>query len=116
TVPSPPEVTLPAVTVPGTAIGDGAVTSGPGVTLPVVAVPGTAIGDGVVIRVGACGRMGAVRPGFGNVIWASAVPQPNKATARRVRRRRSIQASCVHLKVYALSLSFDRRSSAADCP
>ena len=69
--------------------------SPPGVALPAVTVPGTAIGDGVVIRVGDCGRMGAVRPGFGDVIWASAVPQPNKATATRVRTRRSIQASCV---------------------
>src|SRR6476659_1167413 len=45
-------------------------------------------------------RTGSVRLGFGDVIWASAVPQPNNATARTVRRRRYIRASCVHLKSY----------------
>ena len=83
----------------------------PGVALPAVTVPGTAIGDGAVIRVGDGRRTGSVRLGFGDVIWASAVPQPNKATARTARRRRSIQASCVHLRFYIPS--FDRWRSAA---
>ncbi len=81
--------------------------SPPGVTLPAVTVPGTGIRDGAVIRVGEGRRTGSVRLGFGDVIWASAVPQPNKATARTVRRRRSIQDSCVHLKFYIPS--FNRR-------
>ena len=92
-MPSPPGVTLPAVTVPGTGIKDGA-----------------DIKDGAVMRVGEGRRTGSVRPGFGDVIWASAVPQPNKATARTVRRRRYIQASCVHLKFYIPP--FDRWHSA----
>ena len=112
-MPSPPGVTLPAVTVPGTVIGDGVVPSAPGVTLPGVTIPGTAIGDGVVKSVGGGGRM-SVRPGFGDVIWASAVPQPNTATARSVISRRFIQASCVHLRFYIPS--FDRWRSAADRP
>jgi hypothetical protein len=70
-----------------------------GVALPVVAVPGTAIGYGAGTMVGD----GGLRFGFGDLIWASAVPQPNKATARRVRRKRFIQASCVHVEVYVLS-------------
>jgi hypothetical protein len=89
-----------------------------GATLPVVTTIGDGVvirvDDGVVMRVDDGERMDGVRLGFGDVIWASAVPQPNKATARRVRRRRSIRASCVHLKVYVRS--FDRRSSAADRP
>ena len=70
-----------------------------GVAFPVVTVPGTAIGDGAGIRVGD----GGLRLGLGDVIWASAVPQPNKATARRLRRTRFIQASCAHVEVYVLS-------------
>jgi hypothetical protein len=65
----------------------------------VVAVPGTAIGYGAGTRVGDVG----LRFGFGDLVWASAVPQPNKATARRVRRKRFIQASCAHVEVYVLS-------------
>src|SRR5205807_1276140 len=52
---------------------------------------------------------------FGDVIWASAVPQPNKATARTVRSKRFIQASCVP-PLRPTFLSFDRPSSAADRP
>lgn len=84
--------------------------SPPGVTLPAVTVPGTGIKDGAVMRAGEGRRTGSVRLGFGDVIWASAVPQPNKATARTVRRRRYIQASCVHLKFYIPP--FDRWRSA----
>jgi hypothetical protein len=93
------------------------VPSPPGVTVPLVTVPGTAIGDGVVIRVGDGGRMSGVRLGFGDVIWASAVPQLNKATARTVRRRRSIQASCVHPKfTFHPSIGGARRPIARDQP
>jgi len=70
-----------------------------GVALPVVTVPGTAIGYGAGRTVGD----GGLRFGFGDIIWASAVPQPNRATARRVRRKRFIQASCAHVEVYVLS-------------
>ena len=64
------------------------------------------------MRVGEGRRTGSVRLGFADVIWASAVPQPNKATARTVRRRRYIQASCVHLKFYIPP--FDRWHCGAD--
>jgi hypothetical protein len=72
-----------------------------GGALPVVAVPGTAIGYGAGTRVG--DGDGGLRFGFGDLVWASAVPQPNKATARRVKRKRFIQASCAHVEVYVLS-------------
>jgi hypothetical protein len=86
------------------------VPSPPGVALPAVTVPGTGIRDGAVIRVGDGRRTGSVRLVFGDVIWASAVPQLNKVTARTVRRRRFIQTSCVHLKFYIPS--FDQWRSA----
>jgi hypothetical protein len=60
-----------------------------GAAFPLATVPGMAIGDGAGTRVGD----GDLRFGFGAVIWASAMPQPNKATARRLRRKRFIQVS-----------------------
>jgi hypothetical protein len=61
------------------------------IALPAGTVPETAIGDGACIRVGDGGRR--ARFGYGDVIWASAAPQPNKAMARKARRKRFIEAS-----------------------
>jgi hypothetical protein len=66
-----------------------------GVAFPVVTAPGTAIGDGAGTRLDEDG----LRLGFDDVFWASAVPQPNKTTARRLRRKRFIQASCAHVEI-----------------
>jgi hypothetical protein len=70
-----------------------------GVVFPLAAVPGTVIGDGAGARV----ADGGLRLGFGDVIWASAVPQLNKTTARRLRRKHFMQASCAQVEVYVLT-------------
>jgi hypothetical protein len=57
-------------------------------------VPGATVGDMVGIMVDDRAGVPGVRGVLADLVWASTVPQPNRATANRVRRNRCIQASC----------------------
>src|SRR4051794_33110136 len=66
-------------------------------------VPGAAVGDMVDIMVDDCAGVPGVRGVLADLVCASTVPQPNRATANSVSIKRRIQVSCACIQVGALA-------------